>query len=84
MCQETERGTLQRWFWRGVIVTVLFPVVYVLSIGPVVKLQMYGLFLPGAEYLYRPTILAMMRSHRFESAMIWYANVVWHVPMMNK
>jgi hypothetical protein len=67
---------------RGLVVVFVLPVAYVLSIGPVMRLEMAGVYVPGTEPFYRPLVFATMYSPRLDRAMRWYVWNVWHVPMM--
>lgn len=64
---------------RTTMVLLLLPVLYVLSVGPVLK---FDIRFPGEGQFYLPLVLAMVHSPRFERAMEWYLWNVWRVPMM--
>jgi len=82
MREESDETKLWRWVRRGVVAIVVLPVLYALSIGPMMKLGMKGIRVCGEEQFYRPLVSAMVYSPRFERVMRWYVCDVWHVPMM--
>jgi len=81
MREESDETKLWRSIRRGVVAIVVLPVLYVLSIGPMMKLGMKGICFPGEEQFYRPLVSAMVHSPRFERVMRWYVCDVWRVPM---